>query len=202
MAEQDKKAEGQAQAQGRAQGQGGAAAVAAPDTAALEARIAKLTAEKDEAAAKATAAETQAKETEVQAQEAIAAARHQRADEDAEGEGPDTDGESAEALGLDELSFRELERLKGAVAAAMGGKGTAPEQRGPTLEELSGSFPVNREAAEELEGGEVATKAEVDVEDILDWTIRQKRTKAGGWLGPEYLRVVTNDGKKHIVALN
>jgi hypothetical protein len=97
-----------------------------------------------------------------------------------------------------------LQRLKSAIDGALLTKGVEPTRAGPVLSEIVATFPVNDEATAGLTPASVmssAKRAEVDIKEdqILDFVVRQQRG-AGGFTGPEYLRVVTSDGKKHTIA--
>jgi hypothetical protein len=97
-----------------------------------------------------------------------------------------------------------LQRLQTAVNGALSTKGVEPTKVSPVLSEIVASFPINEEAAAGYTPNAVVAAAKrgdvaLKEDEILAFTVRQQRG-AGGFTGPQYVRVVTTGGKKHTIA--
>jgi len=99
---------------------------------------------------------------------------------------------------LGDLSFDQLARLRDAVSTALTHKGKEPAVAGPSLEEVSGTLPVNADATNDVgkDLSKIAKEADIEEEEIIGYAVRQARNAAGSPIGPQYLRVAKVDGTK------
>lgn len=111
-----------------------------------------------------------------------------------------TEAASEVATTLEDLDRDTLVRLQTAVDHAVRQKGTDVATAGPTLEEVSGTLPVNDEETEALTFAKAAKAVGAEEEEILDAKVRQARAASGKAFGPAYIRVVKTDGSKAAVA--
>lgn len=103
---------------------------------------------------------------------------------------------------LADLDRNSLAALSAAVEHATRLRGgLEPVQAGPTVREIAAGLPLNAEASKDLKLSSLVSKLEgVEEHEIVSAAVRQARG-VSGFIGPQYLQVVTSEGQKHAAIL-